>query len=59
MSNGAADRLLKQIEKEERYDKRKRKREVNKRARRVDIQGSGKSGYKRTRTKFNSITLCR
>lgn len=43
------------IQKEQQYDKRKRRRELNKRARKTDILG-GKSAYKRVSTQFDSVT---
>lgn len=54
--NGSEHRLKKIIEQEERYDKRKRKREINKRFRQTEVSTSGKGAYKKTTHKFNSLS---
>ena len=43
------------IKQEEKHDRRTRRRELNKRIRKDDVQG-GKSMYKKTKHKFNSLT---
>lgn len=54
--DGSEHRLKKIIEKEEKYDRRKRKREMNKRFRKEQGITQEKCGYKKTTHKFNSLT---
>ena len=55
VSKSPQKQLESAIQKEQQYDKRKRRRELNKRARRTDVLG-GKSAYKKVSAQFNSIT---
>ncbi|MCM1322979.1 MAG: hypothetical protein NC218_02235 [Acetobacter sp.] len=54
--NGSEHRLKKILRKEEQHDRRKRSREINKKLRKNDDLPSGKSGYKKTKQKFDTLT---
>ena len=50
-------KFRKLIEQEEHCDRKKRKKELSKRSRKQDTEaGSGKSGYKKTTHKFDSVS---
>lgn len=57
MSRSEDAKFRKLIEQEEHCDRKKRKKELSKRNRKQDTEaGSGKSGYKKTTHKFDSIS---